>query len=467
MRPVVFRFALLLWLLLLACTSQAQNAIPVSVNGSVSPQVALINTQVFFTLSATVSNPPKATREGQNISGPNVNWNWNLYYRASQSDSYTIATPSTYQVISSGYSGLTLSLSYKFLVAGYWEVIGTANVGYSDNYGNSWAGSGAGIAGPHTAVSVSIYYNSFNITSTTQTFIVGEQVNLNGQALPADAVTSVMWSIPPKNLKDWQGANDKSTAMPIPPADLGSASVAFFWYDGGAKTVTYTVTVAGKNFAVMAFFNVLRPSHMILCDPNVDINTVHIDNNYFAPNGDIAFYLGNDNLNPKKDGIYFHVTLDSQWHLGGYLQWVQTVTTNRTWTQGDPLTVNPGTKYQFAGTGLDSVYPYPTRQQPNGTSDAPGQQLWPNPNAGDVSQADDHFQMWLLYKPLGSNSKWVPLRVLNWHWFAQAKPDFVNANNPYFWLLTSSSAQKDSESDTTDYPSWIDNTKNFKVVVVP
>jgi len=61
--------------------------------------------------------------------------------------------------------------------------------------------------------------------------------------------------------------------------------------------------------------------------------------------------------------------------------------------------------------------------------------------------------MWLMFKPDGANSIWVPLRKVWWYWRASATK--VNGQ----WQLDEGSDHSvdPASTDTTEYPTWTYN----------
>ena len=448
------RPGLMLWLWLLCCASLAQgnsSTLSGAMSGSVSPQVALINTNVTFKFITTLANPPQTSQEGQQIGDPVVNWGYTLQYKPTQASSFDKPLDGTYANVSTTNAGLNGAAVYKFFIAGYWQVTASTPVSYSDNLNppNTWATSApiTGIAGTHTSVTIDISYNNGAvITNQTQNIIVGQTVGLTGSPAPKDAVTSVKWDISGKYLKQWKGDNLKSTATLVSAAELASNAVSFFWCDGNSKAVKYTVKIAGagQDFTASTTFNVLRPGHTI----NAKVTgTVGADTNY-AGNLQVVttpylhFGTGGIPLNPVP-GITFGVKLDSGWIFGGDTQWIQIASPNRQVITSDNVT------HTYTGTGLDTFYPYPPDSEGGATSDSPGQPLL---GVGDI--VADSFQMWLMYRPLGGN--WVPLRIASWSWGGSGIPNFTAGSNG--WSLAGPYATLTPEADTTTYPVWTSNS---------
>ena len=458
--------------------AQAQTPPMIVVSGnSVTPNVAHIsyhppnpnqtNTPVSFAFSVAVTNAPTTANEAQQHN-PICFWHPHVQYSATASGPFTTLDDIDSSFYRTGYSEGpdAATEKYLFFVAGYWQVTNSVDLKYTGtNNDGTFYTTNPGTAGTHTAVDVNISYSGGVITNQTQSVIVGQVISLTGSATPLDAVTSVLWSIPEKKLSSWTADANASVPTPINPPDLnGSGPVRFFWYDGGIKSVTYTATITGgQKFTATTTFNVLRPKYTIGCDPATDVSSP----NLALLGGTPVFFFGDPNQTPTKQGITFHYEADPQWTLGGNTQWVQMVnSTNRVRTQGDPTTTaTKQTITTIKGTNcLDSSYPYKVFFPPNDTSDGPTIPLWADSISGDNVQAAESFQMWLMYKPLGDNSYWVPLRMLAWHWGATADHDSSNTTSAN-WTLSNKSGQKDSEGDSTTYPSWVQNVTKLNQVI--
>ncbi len=85
------------------------------------------------------------------------------------------------------------------------------------------------------------------------------------------------------------------------------------------------------------------------------------------------------------------------------------------------------------------------------------------PEATEV-EVQDSFEMYLMYKPSGSSSIWVPIRQVNWVWGGRAIP-----TNGIWDLVPGTGYMSNNPIDfeTFAYPEWSDNIENVKNNFLP
>ena len=294
-------------------------------------------------------------------------------------------------------------------------------------------------------VRLRILWEGNDVTDKSQDTIVGKRISLTGVLEGADGLTSgvPIWSIPGKVIKDWiAGTYVLPYTIHLNPWDLYGQTIYFSWVNDGSKNVQAKVFVGDQELEVNAAttFNVLKPSAAI----QVRTGTPTITDQS-STNGSIELSYGI--VSPARAGVKFTGAVTIPPGFSGITQWVQVASPSRTRTRD-------GVTECISGTGLDSTYPYPSLLQPPDplnpvTEDAPS-----TPLTNNITQAivNDTFQMWLMFKPDGSGSVWVPLKIINWGWNAQATRTGtfwdVNVDRPQFTPNTP------SVSDTEAYPDW-------------
>lgn len=148
--------------------------------------------------------------------------------------------------------------------------------------------------------------------------------------------------------------------------------------------------------------------------------------------------------------------------------------------------INPSRGYKVTATGkcfsirttktvVDTTYPY---EPPPYDPDAGSPGSYPtgdtfriekdHPSAG---LPDDHNQAWgadiwetyIMFKPAGAASKWVPLRVVRWKW------NYCCTNTEGTWSLDEKGASASSWKSISDHPTWDGNSTDlaFEEVVCP
>lgn len=272
------------------------------------------------------------------------------------------------------------------------------------------------------------------ITNTTINTIVGERIKLAAEILPTGiSVSSRQWTIPQKIMKDFLVGTNSSSVVAV--SGLDTANADFVWYDGAdGREVKYTA-VAGGNLVGKATFNVKRPEASV-----ITISTSQSFTTIDSATGVLELHYGLSTA--QTAGIRFSIaSITIPTPFTGDKQWVQTI--NRS------ATVTPvgGSQTSFTQTGLDGCYPYAPINQ-NSTFDSPGVQLAPF----SYVNFNQQWSMWLMFKPSGSDSSWVPLRRVNWRWLAEA--ELISSS----WKLLShtnpNTPSQPTDADATEFPIW-------------
>lgn len=156
--------------------------------------------------------------------------------------------------------------------------------------------------------------------------------------------------------------------------------------------------------------------------------------------GAYEVHLGVDSYNP---GIRFNrgnTTLPSP--FTGDFQWVQVI---------DSLSIDA---YEPNGNHpppltrisvLDEAYPYGTSTN---ETDSPGIEL---ACCSISNNYDTTFSMYLMFKPSGNGSEWVPLRKVTWRWA------WSSVENTGVWQTTVTTEPRNqnlTDADSTTHPTW-------------
>jgi hypothetical protein len=293
---------------------------------------------------------------------------------------------------------------------------------------------------------IRILRDGTDITSTPQNqniqnVIVGQRINLSA-TVQGGTVSNQQWTIPEKILGEFEtlpAGRTPTTARVVPVVGLNTSSTNFAWYSGGgtdsSKSVKYTVTINGMQFEGLASFNVKRPSTSMTANGG----TTKVDNvNPFL-------YLGG--VSSADSGII--ITRGSTTIPDGFngnFQFVQLISGQvvRTAVGGSPAVTSLG--------GLDGCYPYILGE--TSMSDTPGFSLAPlGVGALQYGEYNGQWVTYLMFKPTGADSVWVPLKKLNWAWHGTAT--LVPASSPPQWTLNNIMPPGNPVGvDTTEYPIW-------------
>jgi hypothetical protein len=286
----------------------------------------------------------------------------------------------------------------------------------------------------------------------TTTTIVGQRINLTAEIKPSGIKpSSHSWVIPEKIIKDFvtsPAGREPTTGQTVPVDGLNTATVSFLWHDGSfsgvSKQVDYKAMVEGVEIKGKTTFNVTRPTTSIR---TVQTNTTNI--NYPSPgNGILQLY----NPSSRSEGIFFsrnNTTIPRS--FSGTFQFVQLIDATG---RGE---VTDGTIRRIRATGLDGCYPYALDQTNIG--DNPNLPLTERMAIFQFGNFEGRWRLYLMFKPSGTDSVWVPLQRLDWAWEGGAL--LVANSNPRRWTPVSVTEPGSPTSvDTTEYPQWTTITRD-------
>ncbi|MCP9494305.1 MAG: Ig-like domain-containing protein [Pyrinomonadaceae bacterium MAG19_C2-C3] len=293
------------------------------------------------------------------------------------------------------------------------------------------------------APTIIIKQDGQDITGATKNVIVGQQINLTAQVMSGNSSSSnPQWSVPGNPIANYTASNMEGKVTPL--EDLNNTSLSFYWVSGGDnRQVTYSVTVRGRAYSGRVTFNVKRPTVTVTARTGV------VSVRQFPGEVDYELLCGVVSGPNAAPGIRFTRTnLMVPTGFSGDTYWVQLANVSRTRRRND------GTNETFTDAGLDTAFPY-SSNDPNATEtqDSPGLRLTINFNYATVN---DSFQMWLMFKPSGDNSIFVPLRRVNWGWSGSAE----RPGTPFWNLVAGSSVQASSPADSTTHPTWTKRAGN-------
>jgi hypothetical protein len=284
------------------------------------------------------------------------------------------------------------------------------------------------------------------VTDLTTDTIVGERIYLTAQVLPAGiTIVKPEWTIPEKIVKDFTVLG--TTGGPVLVTDLNSPTVSFVWVNGGgaglesfvAKQVEYAVKIDNILVKGKSIFNVKRPYGAVT---TVTPNHTAID----SAGGMLQIRLGRSNGKANDVGINFNATaINFPSAFPGDIEYVQMIPNS----SRQIFDVNGTVVFTDLQTNaLDGTYPYDTINKRE-VDDSPFQGV-PPAGGGFRANVNDSFSMWLMFKPSGVGSVWVPLKKVDWQWQVSAS-SITGA-----WVITPPTVEPSNPTgdDTTDYPTW-------------
>jgi hypothetical protein len=282
---------------------------------------------------------------------------------------------------------------------------------------------------------VKIMFNGADVTNQTRDVIVGQQISLSLQVLPStSSATNIQWTVPGNRIANYVATSANGSVTPL--SNLQSAQLSFYWVDGAnGRQVTVTGKVAGVTFNKTTTFNVKRPTASV---------TTTTDDVY-ANQLSIKITFGHDFV----PGISFVQTVTYPQGFTGTTQWVQIATPLRR------RKTNAGVWQRWSGAGLDTIYPY---WGSGNTNDSPSTFLDASHNDGYIiveKSMNDSFDMYLMFKPSGTNSIWVPLRKVSWFWSATG-----TYNQTTITLVSKNHSVNPASTDSVTHPQWTRNAAN-------
>jgi hypothetical protein len=264
----------------------------------------------------------------------------------------------------------------------------------------------------------------------------GQKINLklDTSTLPqGTTVTDHKWSVTGGKFKDYTASKAKDEKTSLEQADFDQEVLHFYWSQPGSQTVTLNCKINGAATTVRTQINVVEPTSSITAGVGIVVL-----------NGDTVELTG------SRSGIVFQGRVDSlaaTFGAEGEWNYVQLINNK------EYAIHNNGTRYQsnhFGQLVLDTDYPYDAggaTGQNTETDDAPITQFgdWCK-GAGTV----EDFKMYLMFKPPGTNTKWVPLKVLDWYW----KYDATKTNGVWSLDPSKDAGATSPGTSTHFHPEW-------------
>jgi len=318
--------------------------------------------------------------------------------------------------------------------------------------------------------------NGTDITNTTQSVVVGQQIVLYGKyTLPSDyTFTSQSWTIPgtgstpPTAISNFTYASDFSSGGPVAltSTQLGQQTVTFYFVAAGnSQQVTFTLKYKDnqsqdQTAPATATFNVAGPSNpnVITCGGNVPNG--NCPNGTNGPLGQVVINpgtpptVGLGNSTFSNAGIVFNASATPPSGYSNNFIWVHLITANTIAIAGTPnVTCHQITNPQnTTGTGLDTDYPFGTGASVNDNPDFPLETNYQGQvtNVTEVNDSPFSATMYLMWSPGPAPSIPVPLGSVTWQWSGDATYN----SSSQTWSLKSGSGSANAFASSNSYPSW-------------
>jgi hypothetical protein len=277
-----------------------------------------------------------------------------------------------------------------------------------------------------------------DITGTTQSVVVGQQIVLYASYGSGVSVNSQSWSVPGTIVGGFSTAPTNGGPNPV---SLNGQSTTVYWVTAAnSQTVTFTLNYGSSQTAkAQATFNIAGPS-----SPNV---TTQLGQAAINPGPVLQF-----GVPPSVLGIQFSASATQPAGYSGSFVWVQLLTT---YVVG--LTISSGNQ-TCNGTGipgLDNTYPYPSVSGNSSlTNDQPKTSL---PSTATEVTLNVNAQMFLMWRPGLSNDIPVPLGSVAWQFFGDA---VQNTSNSTWSVQPDSSRSANSFVQSSSYATWTSTFTN-------
>ena len=308
-----------------------------------------------------------------------------------------------------------------------------------------------------------------DITGRTVDVVAGEAVNLRTKVLPESKKDEGprTWAITgsgPENknyLKKFD-ANKKYGRVLYPEkADLEQKAIRFYWSGGEKGSVKYETSVEGAPASAQASFSIRLPEIKLTVDPKP---TSHYGKLNKGTKLDPAECLITPAYGPETsygvqyDGIHFSVEpVDSK--TPGKFQWVQII---REFVRQK---YENGSWADFLVTdALDACYPY---QSGPTAMDGPALIVPEENNRKELIYLTktQTSRMFLMFKPEGRDSEWVPLQFVDWEWKGAAEYSYTSTQPRWDMDAVSTDEPQGVKPQTADkYPEWEKNAADEKAI---
>lgn len=303
-----------------------------------------------------------------------------------------------------------------------------------------------------------------NINSETVDVITGEQIKLKARILPEEEgpITKGQWTIDNgdnengKFIKKYDASFRKGEVLRLNEKELQQPEVTFYWTDEGKAKVTYEATANNQQLAAETEFNIRKPKYDVTVKAAkkssikefgkfkpLNKNTCWVAAGPDIPGGTYFIY----------DGIRF--TPEPLDGIEGKTQWVQILENDKFY-----WIYKGGAKEKCKlAEVLDRCYPYPA--QGVVAEDTPGLHIGkagkPKVREGTsdaLMQAGKTQQnrMYLMFKPEGESSQWIPLKIIRWTWDGRVGWDDYKEE----WKIFEGKVAPENPrvEDTSEYPEW-------------
>lgn len=286
------------------------------------------------------------------------------------------------------------------------------------------------------------------LVSSATVVLPGQKVSVQLQlpALPAGvSISGFYWSASGVVFKDYQA--DNKTAHLITWVDRSSSSTEFYWADTGQKSVSVSYIVSDG-------------TNSWTCESSMIVQVVKPISLLAAVKRNVVLSATGNGAKIEAPGTGFTAYVASvadRFETEGQFQLVQRVQDGGLYTKTNDQ-VMQGNHYQE--WVLDTFYPAAGPALTGHVMTFADPPETPFQSDAKKHETHDHFEMYLMFKPPGIDTKWVPLKVIPWEWsFNATKAGGV-------WTLNSGDSSVPATGVvTSQHPRW--DANYFPSVWVP
>lgn len=298
-------------------------------------------------------------------------------------------------------------------------------------------------------------------------FLVGEEITLRLESSTSGTTYSdFTWSVPQDAFKEWiytDNEEDEEENNKLPTKvlrlgqedplgkDLHRGTCIFNCTSPGSKSVSVRCKIDnGEKIGTYVTFN----KSITVVRPSSSITPLSLGQTQIVLGGALLQLATEADVRRKGVELQGAVQMPPDQPAGKWA-WLQLVTPSRSCRKNSTNTV---INHPLNGqSGLDQNFPYlphndprPGERSTNETHvfyDAPTTGLYPSFSRATVN---DSFVLYLMFKPSGENSKYVPIRKYSWNWTANATGNEETGQ----WTTAPSPAVENGQEETSDHPSW-------------
>jgi hypothetical protein len=315
-----------------------------------------------------------------------------------------------------------------------------------------------------------------DITDETVQVVVGEKMKLRGVVVPEEKDPKKgTWTIDGERntsegavenyIKRYK-AHFLTGGRVIPLQDLNTQELEFYWVDGGAGKVKYITRPGGQEISAEAHFEIRKPNYKVAIGASKETEIkepkkgAELDPEECWGAGAHGA-AGENELWLQYKGINFKAENLDKGEIDGKEQWVQIIKIHDSFQKySDDNRVS-----SLIEDALDHCYPYQSGPK---ARDAPAIPLEKKGKPLEVTREDGTIielratgatqanRMYLMFKPDGKESEWVPIKVVVWKWTGNVEYDSSTAGWQKFNCSIDPAEPK--AEDTAEYPKWDKNS---------